>query len=163
MRRKIVQGAEHVIECGLRSDGVTSPSSTAWDELKEGKFENRHSKTLPDLDQIDLIDEIFVICEYFAQNGEPAVLHELNQLEQGVWEFRASWLRAAFYDTDGKGHYVAKTSRFSLSKNPDWDEIPIFDEHIRLACFWGKDGNQTREPDKKFTRIVRQEDLLHDK
>jgi hypothetical protein len=147
----------------MRSDGTTSPSSIAWDQLEEGTFENKNSPRLPDLEQLDLIDEIFVICEYFAENGLPAVLADLNQLEHGVWEFRASWLRAAFYDTDGKGNYAAKTSRYSLSKNPDWDEIPIFDEDIRLACFWGKDGKEAPKPDVRFTRQVRQEDLLHDK
>lgn len=162
-RRTVAEGEFHLIQCAVRSDGVTSPSATALELLEEGRFENVNSPKLPDLDQIDLVDEILVICEEFADTGVPPALPDINQLSYGVWEFRASWLRAAFYDTDGQGGYVAKTTRYSLTKNADWNEIPVFDPHIRLASCWGKAAKQANESDVKFTRQVRQEDLQHDK
>ena len=162
-RRTVAAGEVHVIQCAVRADGVTSPSASALDLLAVGKFENGNSPRLPDLDQIELVDEILAICEEFAEHGLPQATRDLNQLEYGVWEFRAGWLRTAFYDTDGEGGYQPKRTRYNAKSNPDWDEIPYFDPHIRLASCWGKVTKNTKGPDLKFTRQLRQEDLDHDK
>lgn len=151
-----------MIHCAVMGDGVTSPASDVFNEMAAGCWENPNSKTIPDLDQIEIVDELFVICEEFADYGEPACLSDINQLEYGVWEFKSSWARATFYDTDGVGGYVPKTTRYSL-RNPSWEEIPEFDPHIRIATCLSKNSQTTPENDKKYARRVRQEDLAHDK
>ncbi|MHA7220008.1 hypothetical protein ACX80L_14105 [Arthrobacter sp. MDT1-48-3] len=155
-------GEAHVICCAVTKDGTTSPASEALDKLAEGEWENHNSPSLPDDCQIDLHDQFFAICEYFADNGEPPTLYDINQLGFGMWEFRAGWLRAAFYDTDGAGNYEAKNTRFGLH-NQDWDEIPYFSPQIRLTLCMSKKHMKAVPKELAYARQVRTEDLHHDK
>lgn len=161
-RRKVAEGSVHVITCAVRKDGQTSPASDVLDQLASESWENPNSPELPDDRQIELHDELFAICEDFAEYGLPQNLYDINQIDYGMWEFKTGWLRAAFFDTDGNGNYEPKVTNFSLS-NQVWEEIPEFSEHIRIAVCMSKKHQMSVPKELAFSRQVRQEDLHHDK
>lgn len=161
-RRPIATGTVHEVLCAVLKDGTSSPASDVLDQMAEGTWENPKSEELPDDMQIDLHDQLFAICEDFAEYGTPASLNDINQLGYGMWEFKVGWLRAAFYDTDGEGNHDPKLTRFSL-RNQDWDEIPEFCPELRITLCMSKYKQKAVEKELAYARQVRGEDLSHDK
>lgn len=108
--------------------------------------------------------------KYFARHGVPDNAScKINDLRDGIWEFKEGQKRVSFYDTDGRGGYTPK-ARFrdrdqaDYPDSPEW-EVPGFSHDLRLGHSFGKplDQRKTEEEDIQLTLVVREEDLAHDR
>ena len=106
--------------------------------------------------------------QLFADMGYPNNQYcTVNELQDGVWEFKLGRVRVSFYDTDGRGSYNAKRRVISIVDSEFPDEefwwLPLFDEDLRLGHCFGKTTQRTEDEDISETLRVREEDLAHDR
>jgi hypothetical protein len=151
----------------LREDG-SCPAGEFLDALKVGAWEpDPDAETLPSDEQIGDWNFFLHAIRYWANNGEPVYRGAVNDLPDGIWEFKHGKKRLSFYDTDGVGGYMAK-SRILDHANadaPDSDhwQIPNFDPLIRLGHAFPKTSQRTSSLDLDEVAIVREEDLARDR
>lgn len=166
-RRWIAKGEQHDIYCALRADG-SCPAGEFLDALKSGTWEpDPDADELPSDEQVHDRDFFLNAIRYWARYGEPVYTHAVNDLDDGIWEFKRGAKRLSFYDTDGQGGYVPKLRILDIadSEAPDSDhwQIPIFDEIIRLGHAFPKVGQKTTPEDLERVEEVREEDLARDR
>ena len=107
--------------------------------------------------------------QYFAENGVPQNERHINELRDGVWEFKVRAKRISFFDTDGKGHYTPKLKYHPGDAIPDdikqtdywW--LPDFETDVRVGHSFVKTSERTLEHDIEQSLRTREGDLSHDK
>lgn len=165
-RRLIARGESHDVYCAVREDG-TCPAGEFLDALKEGRWEpDPDAHELPSDEQISDWHWFLDAIRYWASTGEPVYARAVNDLDDGIWEFKHGSKRLSFYDTDGRGRYEPKLRIRDRSQAiPDtayWD-IPYFDDEIRLGHAFPKTSQRTPDYELTETQKVREEDLAHDR
>ncbi|MBF7732542.1 MULTISPECIES: hypothetical protein [Rhodococcus] len=166
-RRLIVKGRLHEVRCALRSDW-SCPAGEFLDLLKNGMWEpDPDAEKLPDDEQIRDRDWFLAAIKYWANEGEPIYSRAVNDLNDGVWEFKRGGKRLSFFDTDGIGGFEMKLriENHAEAEFPDSEHwrIPGFDEQIRLGHAFPKLGGLTSAEDLGDSDVVREEDLAHDR
>ncbi len=155
------------MRCAVRSDG-SSPAHTFLELLKSGRWEeDPDSEQIPDDEQVKDHHWFIEAIRCFADEGEPPYRHAINDLQDGVWEFKKGRKRLSFFDTDGEGGYTPKLRirDYHDADVPDsehWD-VPNFDENLRLGHAFPKLGQKTRSEDLTACADIREEDLSHDR
>lgn len=149
---------------GLRADGVTAPAQILLDELAAGSWEDPGAEVLPDEYQVHLRRRLIALVEQLANEGEIWPESARNSLGDGIWEFKVEGVRLTFFDTDGVGGWVPKLGE----QESTWDGgtrwvLPNFDEHVRLGHAFPKVSQRTLQNDIDESRLVRQEDVSHDR
>lgn len=162
-RRGIVRGQLHQVDCAVRQD-ETCPAGSFLNALKVGQW-GRDDRVADE--QIDDYHWFLNAIRHWANTGEPVYREAVKHLGDGVWEFRHSDKRLTFYDTDGRGGFAAKVpiSDHARADAPDsafW-QIPYFDDLIRLGHAFTKVGQKTPKEDLVAMKVVRDEDLAHDR
>lgn len=88
-----------------------------------------------------------------------------NRLRSGIWELKRDAVRLTFFDTDGRGGYVAKNGATkedfdgSLQRQLLTEEL---DEFVRVGFAFTKVSQMTPQSDILEALRVREEDLKHD-
>lgn len=166
-RRLIVRGEFHDVHCAVRVDGAC-PAGEFLDALKAGMWgPDPDALELPDDEQISDWHWFLNAIRHWAQTGEPVHPRAVNDLNEGVWEFKHGKKRLSFYDTDGEGGYTPKL-RILNHCNAEWPgnehwQIPYFDELIRLGYAFPKVSQATPPYDLDESQRVREEDVAHDR
>ncbi|WP_144022855.1 hypothetical protein [Asanoa hainanensis] len=165
--RTIYEGACYVIECAVRSDGLTSPAADFLDQLSRGMWieDPDFGEHFPDDAQISDYDKLLTFFQTLADRGEPCYGRAVNDLDDGIWEFKLGAKRLSFFDTPGDGTYYPKLRPRTADEasGGDYYWFPNFDEYVRLGHAFPKTGRQTTDRDLELTLVVREEDLEHDK
>lgn len=147
----------------------SSPSALAFREMAEGNW-NEDPDFLappPDETQITQVEKLRTGIEFLAENGYPQNAYcTVNDLDDGIWEFRLGKIRVSFFDTEGDGVYTPKL-RIQKQEHADTADdfwwLPDFDSFIRLGHCFGKNSQQTEPADISETLRVREEDVAHDR
>ncbi|GCB01816.1 hypothetical protein [Mycolicibacterium sp. NCC-Tsukiji] len=164
LRRAIVKGRFHQIDCAVRADG-SSPAAQFLDSLKSGIWEHPTSADAQD-EQITDYHWFLNAMRHWANTGEPVYRDAVKGLDNGVWEFRHGDKRLTFFDTDGDGGYTAKLPIrcYEEAEAPDSEywQIPYFDDLIRVGHAFTKVSQKTPTHDLRQSQQVREEDLAHD-
>ncbi|OBK30142.1 hypothetical protein A5659_03620 [Mycobacterium sp. 1165196.3] len=152
----------------MRADKTGCPAGEFLDALKTGMWEpDPDAEELPDDEQISDWHWFLNAIRHWASTGEPVHPGAVNDLDDGVWEFKRAKKRLSFYDTDGAGGYTPKLRildhRDAEAPNSDYWQIPYFDHWIRLGHAFPKVTQATPEYDLEQTTDVREEDLAHDR
>ena len=150
-------------------EDMCSPSLEAWNLMMAGAWEeDPYFEKVPDEAQISQTQKMRVGIEFFAENGFPQNSYcTVNNLNDGIWEFKLGKIRISFFDTDGLGYYTPKL-RIRDIRDADYPDddfwwLPDFDVRIRLGHCFGKETQQTEPADLFESERVRQEDLQHDR
>jgi hypothetical protein len=167
-RELVAEGVCHDVECAVRADG-TSPAVQFLDALEKGMLSQDPDATeLPSDAQISDYDHLLNFCRRFAQSGLPEYKGAVNDLDDGIWEFRIGSKRLTFFDTPGDGTFQAKlrildrrTSSYANDDSYWW--FPRFDRYIRLGHAFLKKGQRTSQLDLDKSILVRVEDVAHDR
>jgi hypothetical protein len=162
----VYEGECYVIECAVRADGTTSPAAAFLDHLSQGSWiEDPVFTELPDDAQIDHYDKLLVFCRELADTGEPCYAGAVNDLREGVWEFKLGAKRLSFFDTPGDGTYKPKLRPKTAAEasGGEYYWFPDFDEFIRLGHAFPKTSAKTSAHDIELTLAIREEDLGHDR
>lgn len=130
--------------------------------------EDPNLESIPDDAQIRQTEKLRTGIEWFAEHGYPVTSYcGVNELWDGIWEFKLGQVRISFYDTDGLGGYTPKRRIRDIrdSEYPDGDFwwLPNFDPDLRVGHCFGKTTQKTEESDIAATLQVREEDLEHDR
>jgi hypothetical protein len=166
-RRRIADGSVYLIECAVCSDG-DSPASDFLDDLAAGLWQpDPDTESLPSDAQLKDRDIFLEFCKRLADTGLPAYVTAVNDLNDGIWEFKRGAKRLSFYDTPGNGTYEPKyrIRDFRESSHPheDYWWFPDFDDFIRLGHAFPKLGNAAGDLNINETQRVRREDVEHDR
>ncbi|WP_410794081.1 hypothetical protein [Kribbella sp. C-35] len=168
-RQLVARGGWYVVECAIDANGV-SPAADFLRALQEGVLEpDPDSKVdeLPDDAQIDDYTKFVTWAQLLADDGVPPYQRAVNDLDNGVWEFKKGSKRLTFYDTWGDGTYTPKlryTDRRTCEyPDDDFWWFPKFDELIRLGHAFLKDGQKAPPADVTQAERIREEDLRHDR
>ena len=167
IRSCIVIGEWYKIECAVRADG-TSPAREFLNLVKTGMWEaDPEVHDLPDDEQVRDYHRLINSMRYLATHGEPEHDNDVNDLEDGLWEFKCYTKRLVFYDTDGYGGYEPKLriQERARSEYPELESwwFPKFDYTLRLANSWPKVGPVADPLDIQEAIRIREEDLKHDR
>ena len=169
-RRRLVQGSKHVVFCAMREDG-SQPASEMFDQLAAGEWradsDHEEGDRWPDERQASDRLALLRIMSYFADHGTVLSRTHINDLDDGVWEFKRARKRVSFFDTDGAGEtgYRARNTRqeqCSRVEDPFW-HIPDFHHQLRLGHCFAKTSTQTDKNDIYESIRTREEDLSHDR
>ena len=155
----LVDGAAHEVACALRADGVTAPVVDLLELLESQVWPDPDAEEIPDSYQAKIKHRFLASVDHLAEFGE--LEDGFNVLEDGIWEIKISSLRVTFYDTPGDGTYSPK----SVEKLSPW-KVPFpenFDEYIRLGHHFGKTGQVSGKSNIDEAKLVRVEDLSHDR
>jgi hypothetical protein len=160
----LASGAFYDIECAVLADGARSPVAEFLELLKSERWAPPGGASALTRDEQIKAHAWFVAeVEYFADTGTMHRRSNWNQLRDGIWEFKRHEVRVSFYDTDGRGRYVPKTVPREPMAGGGYCPLPEFDEFIRLGTVFEKLTARTPEPELRFARQVREEDLAHDR
>jgi hypothetical protein len=159
----------HDIEYAVCADG-SEPALDFLLKLRDGLLEDdpdNPSNELPDDAQISDFDHFLLACRHLAEYSEPKHSGQVNELENGIWEFKRASKRITWFDTDGVGGYSPKYKirdrRGSPYEASDFWWFPDFDQTIRLGHAFSKRGSRTSQHDLQLSEQVREEDLDHDR
>jgi hypothetical protein len=159
----------YAIECAVRADGVTSPAAEALDALRAGVVDpdpDKEDDEWPDEQQPNDYFKLMAHLRHLVTHGDPPFARCVNDLEDGIWEFKVGSKRFSFFDTDGVGAFEAKL------RPETWDDrwsdgdfywFPNFDFDLRLGHFFVKSGRAAGQDNIDATIMVREEDLSHDR
>jgi hypothetical protein len=166
-RRLIADGRLYLVECAVCSDG-SSPASNFLDQLAQGLWApDPDAADLPSDAQLKDSDVLLEFCQQLADSGVPPFRTAVNDLDDGIWEFKRGAKRLSFYDTPGDGTYTPKNRIENFRDSEHTDEptwwFPDFDDYIRLGHAFAKEAERTTEYDLLETKRVREEDLQHDR
>jgi hypothetical protein len=166
-RRLIADGRLYRVECAVCADG-SSPASDFLDQLAQGMWApDPQAAELPSDAQLKDSDVLLEFCQQLAEDGVPPYRTAVNDLDDGIWEFKRGAKRLSFYDTPGDGTFTPKYRIIDLKDSDHVDEdtwwFPDFDEFIRLGHAFAKSGNYTTAHDIAETKRIRREDLEHDR
>ncbi|MDG4667993.1 hypothetical protein [Mycobacterium sp. 236(2023)] len=164
-----MRGEFHEVHCAVRADDGC-PAGDFLDALRTGMWEpDPDADQLPDDEQISDWHWFLNALRHWATTGEPVYAGAVNDLDDGIWEFKRAKKRLSFYDTDGRGNYDPKLRAKDvadvdprLAGSAYWD-IPYFDPAIRLGHAFPKVSQATPRYDLDATQRVREEDLEHDR
>lgn len=165
------EGRWYSITAAICADGSVPMLETlrqiaqgTWPEDPEAVREG-----LPSDVQVSSLNRVIANIHWFADKGEPSRGGLVNELQDGIWEFKEGEKRFSFYDTDGNGSYVPKR-KYRVREDADYPdsahwEIPEFDIDLRVGHCFGKPHGQrtTSTTDIAETKRVRREDLDHDR
>lgn len=170
-RKLVARGNRHNVFYGVCKNGDV-PAAQMLDALQVGEWrvdtDHDPADGWPDSRQPDHRVKLMVLINQFANTGSARLSHQINRLEDGVWEFKVAKKRVTFYDTDGRGN---SSNRSKLStpgdcprgaNDPCWF-VPDFDRQIRLGHAFPKDSQRTDPLDIAESKRVRNEDLEHDR
>ncbi|MFI1097543.1 hypothetical protein [Streptomyces sp. NPDC020917] len=112
--------------------------------------------------------QLLAKIEYIGLNGEPPNRSAINDLCEGVWEFKHGWHRVAYFDTPGDGTYEPKPRIGDRREtDPDCQDdywwYPHMDSILRLTNAWSKTGQKAPPEDIQLSLTIREEDVEHDK
>jgi hypothetical protein len=170
-RRLLADGRWFTIECAVEADGSTSPAASALDELKEGELrrDTTHDAEAPWPDEVQPGEyaKLMGWIAEFAERGLPPYQGAVNDLPDGIWEFKLGVKRVSFFDTPGDGTFEPKLRVVDRNESlyPEQDDfwwLPEFDEFVRLGHFFIKKSQPTSEEDKRECARIREEDVAHD-
>jgi hypothetical protein len=162
----IAEGECHVVEYAVCAD-LSVPARRFLEDMARGEWrDDPAADGFPDDAQVSHYDKLLAMIELMAESGLPMYQRAVNDLEDGIWEFKIGAARLTYYDTDGQGGYVAKLRVGDLSDSayPD-DEFwwyPTMDATLRLGHAFPKTGETTSTTDLDESERVRKEDLGHD-
>ena len=124
----------------------SSPALEFVTLLKHGNW-REHPEHNPPRDPEQIKDWVMMLAkiEYVGQEGYPDTrTTSVNDLEDGIWEFKHGRCRLTYWDTPGDGTYVPKLrieDRRTLvgpEKDHDFWWYPRMDAILRLGCAWPK-------------------------
>lgn len=154
----------------MRSDGATSPAATALDELRQGWLkpdpDHVEGDPWPDEEQPADYFKLMAMLRSLCSKGVPTHSRAVNDLEEGIWEFKVASKRFTFYDTDGAGTYTKKYRIRSIEDadyRDDYWWFPVFDHVIRLGHVFVKTGRYADGDDIDESLNIREEDVAHDR
>ncbi|MDF2917220.1 MAG: hypothetical protein K0S70_1437 [Microbacterium sp.] len=160
-------GETHEVRHALRADG-SCPSFQALTEMSEGRWSGDPDlANVPDDIQITQGQKLHAGIEFFAEYGYPNNRYcTVNNLNDGIWEFKLGAVRVSFFDTDGEGGHSPKYRIRHIDDADFSDEfwwLPGFDDYIRLGHCFGKNSQATDDHDLQEAVRVREEDLQYDR
>jgi hypothetical protein len=157
----------HAVEFAVRADG-SCPAGEFMQKLKAGTLEgdSENDGDLPSDAQVSDYHKFLAACLHLARYGEPKNRTQVNDLDDGVWEFKSAKKRVSWYDTDGEGGYTPKLRirdrRMSPFEESDFWWFPDFDWTIRLGHSFVKHTPRTDPSDLALSQQIRDEDVAHD-
>lgn len=122
----------------------------------------------PDEDQIHNFAMFLAKISYVGENGVPETRTDVNNLVDGVWEFKHHHHRLAYFDTPGDGTYTPKERvRDRREVDPDNQDdywwYPHMDSVLRLTNAWSKQDQLAPPEEIDKALSIREEDVQHDK
>jgi len=158
-RMLVVDGSVFEVACAVRADGTTSYVADFLDALERGEWERERAENLAPDEQLTFRDWFYAALFSIADDGLPP--HGgYNQLRDGIWEIKHWDVRVTFFDTDGTGTYLPKTTQGGFW-NPSWPDD--FEPFLRLSTVFDKTGQKAGEGNIRLAIQVREEDLAHDR
>jgi hypothetical protein len=167
-RKMVARGDFCIVECAVREDGVASPAWAFLSQLQEGTWvEDPDYGGMPDDAQITAYDKLLTWFQTLADDGVPPNEYAINNLNDGIWEYKVGARRLSFFDTPGDGTYVPKyriheKSNACVNDDQFW-WFPELDPNVRLGHAFPKTGQRTRPSDIRRALRLRLEDLAHDR
>lgn len=156
------------VEFAVRSDG-SSPALGWWSQMSKGAWASDPAFTSPpDSEQLHDVAKLLAETRYIGEFGYPSNGHAVNDLDDGIWEFKLGAHRLAYFDTPGDGTYSPKLRRTGDDIPVDEGDVtypwyPSMDEILRLTNGFAKTA-QMAPPEAVSTAIkVREEDVIHDR
>lgn len=154
-----------MIECAVRSD-MTSPASDFLGAMGCGDWRaDPAADGFPDDTQIEHHDKLLSWFDLLSEEGVPPYQRAVNDLDDGIWEFKIGAARLSYFDTDGSGAYKPKfriDDRSASEHDDDFWWFPDFDEYIRLGYPFPKTGPYAGPTNVTECLKVREEDVEHD-
>lgn len=159
-RRIIADGDQFSVECAVRTD-MSSPVAEFLDTVEAGAADN--VEVLEPDEQIRWFDWFTAVCEGLADHGSLPHRDDHNQLLDGIWEIKHGVLRVTFFDTDGTGDYepLIDPTPYSRFTTRPWPEGFLY--YLRLTTAFEKTTQKTPPAQIHLAKIVRKEDLEHDR
>ena len=162
----VAEGRCHAIEYAVRAD-LSVPARDFLDDLGSGLWAaDPEAETWPDDAQISHRDTLLVWFADMAEEGLPPYQRAVNDLDDGMWEFKIGAKRLSYYDADGEGRYTPKHRIHDVADSSYPDEefwwYPDMDELLRLGFAFPKVGQVALPTDVLECEAVRREDLHHD-
>lgn len=121
-----------------------------------------------DRDQIDDYVQLMAKIEHLGEEGCPLNGTAVNDLEDGIWEFKHGRRRLTYWDTPGDGTFAPKGKVDNIKSRTgpptcDYWWYPRMDPILRLGCAWPK--TQQRAPTEGIATAmsIREEDCAHDR
>lgn len=163
-RRLIARGQWCEVRCAVDAS-LESPAAEFFDELKTGYWDDPEVDDLPDERQVKEYYRFLALCKRLANGEDLEDWLSYNRLEDGVWELKVGIMRLAFYDTDGEGGFTPKMGERhdEFDGRIKWLIPEDFDEHIRLANSFAKTGAKAPPEEIDRAKVIRGEDLDHDR
>jgi len=168
-RPRIVDGRVYIVEYAVDAQGEL-PAKRMLDELKAGLLhrdpDHQEGEPWPDEAQPHDWAKLMTLIRHVAEQGIPPHGRAVNDLIDGIWEFKRGSKRVSFFDTPGDGTYSPKlriTDRALASNDDDYWWFPDFDDLIRLGHAFVKTDTRTSEPDLERCPRVREEDVAYDR
>ncbi|WP_146240653.1 hypothetical protein [Curtobacterium sp. MCPF17_011] len=171
MRSLFIHGAVHKVWFSVREDG-SQPAQEFLATLSRGTWEadpdRQDGDPWPDEAQPNDRAVLVRIITAFANKGVPDSTRQVNDLEDGLWEFKRAAKRVTFYDTDGKGacvthERVGSRAEGHRGESDEMWQYPIFAEQIRLGFCFGKTGRYSGDDNIDEAIEVKEEDLAYDR
>ena len=155
-----------MIECAVRAD-LSVPAKDFLDAFGEGIWAaDPHADSLPDDAQVKHYDKLLAWFQLLADEGVPPYKDAINDLDEGIWEFKIGSARLSYYDTDGLGGYVPKYRIWNRDESPFSDNefwwYPELDDQLRLGHYFPKEAQEAGALNVSECELVRDEDLNHD-
>lgn len=158
-------GECHDVHCAVEADGETMPASEFLDALAGGVWEPDPDggEERPDDEQIRDHAVLLHMVQVLADEGIPVHQRAVNDLDDGIWEFKRGAKRLTFFDTPGDGSFDPKLRvETNTAEDDEFWWFPYFDRYIRLGHAFPKTGQKAELHDLASSQRVREEDLAHD-
>ncbi|WP_139195163.1 hypothetical protein [Curtobacterium sp. MCBA15_001] len=170
-RVPIARGRTHIVFPARDAEGV-QPASVMLADLARGQWkadtDHLDGDEWPDTRQVSDKFKLLQIIRTFADTGLPTHARAINELENGIWEFKHGVKRMSFYETDGNGSVFKTTQIRAVNESPRGEQakywwIPQFAPQIRVGFCFAKDGKTAGADNISECERVRKEDLDYDR
>lgn len=157
-------------ECAVRADR-SSPAREYITAMRNGARRDDPGYQPPkDQDQIHDYAYLLKKIQHVVEFGEPSTRTDVNDLDDGVWEFKHSNRRLSYWDTPGDGTFTPKprvkdfnsTTPGKFHPDDKW-WYPEMDAVLRLGCAWEKDDDLAPPEKVQEALKIREEDAAHDR
>jgi hypothetical protein len=149
------------------ADG-SSPALEFITLLSRGNWREHPEHHPPrDPDQINDWAMMFAKIEHVGREGCPDTGTSVNDLEEGIWEFKHGRCRLTYWDTPGDGTFDPKLridDRRTIAgpEHCDYWWYPRMDPYLRLGCAWPKIGQFAPPEGIEKSKTIREEDCTYD-